>query len=137
MFPVLKNVASDNNNEELVTFAKTIDFTELFEHVRAFAGVGCEFHQPEITTNRGNVYISCMSSDIAAFCGPFAAILERCYFYSFSNGVFKDKETGKPGYWVSLNIRYEHKDGGSNGMDVVRAWYKNGAWEFANAGERR
>ena len=37
---------------------------------------------------------------------------------------------------VGVSIRYEHKDGGSNGMEVLRAWYKNGTWTFPDAGER-
>lgn len=138
MTATIKNVTINNNNEDLVNFAQTIDFSELFEHVKTFAGVSCSFYQPEITTGRsGDVFISFMSDDIAAQTGPFAAILRVCYLASFSNGVFKDKETGEPCYWVSANIRYEHKDGGSNGMDMVRAWYSDSkGWVFKDVGER-
>ncbi|MCL2235453.1 MAG: hypothetical protein FWB98_03300 [Defluviitaleaceae bacterium] len=137
MMATMKNVTIDENNEALVAFAQTIDFAELFNHTKAHTKVECEFHQPEITTTRGNVHIGFMSHDIAAQTGAFAAILERCYLGSFSNYVFKDKETGELGYWVTVNIRYEHKDGGSNGMDVVTGWYKESTgWIFKNAGQR-
>ncbi len=137
MFATMKNVTVDNNNAELIDFAQTVDFAALFEHVKAFVGVDCGFYQPEITTRHGDVYIGFMTEDITAQTGAFSAILERCYLHSFSNGVSTDKDSGDPYYWVSVSIAYEHKNGGSNGMEVVRAWHKNSAWEFLNAGERR
>jgi len=133
----LSDITINENNMERVAFAETIDFTELFDHVTAFANVGCNFFQPEISTNRSDVYITFMSDDITAQTGPFAAILKHCYIYSFSNSVFRDKNNGEIGYWVSVNIRYEHKDGGSNGMEMVRALFRNGKWEFSDAGQRR
>ena len=136
MFAAMKNVSVDNRNEKLVAFAQTVDFTELFNHVRGFIGITCSFYQPEITTSRGDVYISFMSDDITAQTGVFAVILKRCNIQSSNNGVYKDRETNELGYWVGVNIRYEHKDGGSNGMEVLRVWYKNGVWIFLNAGER-
>ena len=135
MLANMKNVTMDENNEEMVTFAQTIDFTNLFNHVKALTKVECEFHQPEITTNRGSVYISFMSHDIASQTGAFAAILERCSLSSFSNRVFCDKETNELGYWVQVSIQYDHKGGGSNGMEVVTAWYNaSTGWVFKNAG---
>jgi len=136
MLASMKSVAIDERNEDMVTFAQTIDFTELFNHIKTFVKLDCEFHQPEITTTRGNVHISFMSHDIASQAGAFTAILERCYFSSFNNSVFKDKETNELGYWVTVSIQFEHKSGGSNGMDVVSAWYRaSTGWVYRNAGE--
>jgi len=136
MTATMKKVTIDEHNEDLVAFAQTINFDELFNHTKAYMKVDCEFHQPEITTTRGDVYISFMSHDIASQTGAFAAILERCYISSFSNKVFTDKETGELSYWVTVSIQYEHAGGGSNGMDVVTAWYKESTgWMFKNAGK--
>ena len=75
-----------------------------------------------------------MSKDITNQTGAFAGILENCCIGSFSNRVFNDKETNEPGYWVQVNIQYQHKDGGSNGMEVVTAWYTDAkGWIFRNA----
>jgi len=136
MKPVMKNVTIQNDNEELVAFAQTIDFTELFEHIKMFAKVNCNFYQPEITTSKhGEVFISFMSDDITGQAGAFAAILERCGIHSFSNGVYRDRETDEIRYWVIASIQYEHKDGGSNGMQVTRAWYTDSdGWVFVDAG---
>ena len=134
MTPELKNVILDNDNEELLTFAKDIDFSELFDHVRALAHVDCGFYKPEITTKRGNVYIAFMSDDITTQAGLFAAILRCCYICSFSNGVYKDAGTGELGYWVSVSVRYNHKSGGENGMELTTARYHKGRWEFQDVG---
>ncbi len=136
MKAIIKNIPTDNSNEKMLSFAQTIDFAELFEHVKSFASINCTFYQPEITTRHGEVYISFMSDDITNQTGPFAAILDKCYLHSFSNGVYKHKETSKFCYWVNVNIWYEHKDGGSNGMDMVRANYTNGSWKFMDAGQK-
>ena len=130
-------VTIDSDNEELIAFAQTIDFDELFKHIKAFLNVDCIFYQPAVITSGNGVYITFASDDIVNSTGPFAAILSRCYIYSFSNGVFRDKETGEPGYWVSVSLRYEHKDGGSNGMEVTLARYHSGEWAFLDAGQKR
>ena len=137
MKATLKNVVIDNANEDFVAFAQSIDFTELFDHIKAFANVNCDFYPPEITTRHGDVHISFMSEDITNQTGVFATILECCYIHSFSNRVFKSKDTEELGYWVSVSLRYEHKDGGSNGMEMVHAWYHSGEWEFRDVGQKR
>ena len=127
----------DNNNQDLVAFAQTIDFTELFQQLRDYLKVDCGFEQPEIRVARGEVYIGFTSDDIASQTGAFGAILEKCYLSSFSNRVYKNKETGELGYWVSVNIQYQHKDGGSNGMEVLRGWYSaSKGWIIKTTGRR-
>ena len=76
MLAIMKNVTIDNNNEELVNFSQTIDFSELFRHVKNLVKVECSFYQPEITTTRGDIYISFMSKDITNQTGAFAGILQ-------------------------------------------------------------
>ena len=139
MKATMKNVTITENNENLVTFAQTIDFTELFTHIEGFVKIDCDFQQPEITTSRnGDVYIEFTSADIKDQTGPFAFILRKCHIAQFSNGVIRDKETQEIRYWTTVSIRYEHHDGGSNGMNVCRAWYSNSkGWVFADVGDRR
>ena len=135
MLATMKKVTIDEHNEDLVAFAQTIDFSELFNHAKTYAKVECEFHQPEVSTIRGDVHIRFMSHDIANQTGAFAAILERCYLGSFSNKVYKDKETGELKFWTQVNISYDHKNGGSNGMEVFTAWYSaSEGWIFRNLG---
>lgn len=137
MKAIIKNATASNYNQDLIAFAQTIDFAELFDHIKTFTGVTCNFNQPEISTVRGNVYITFTSENIVDQTGPFAAILKNCYFSSFSNGVSRNDDTKELQYWVSVDIKYNHKDGGSNGMEVVRAFYtESTGWVFHNVGER-
>jgi hypothetical protein len=134
MKPLMKKVKAEYANDELVAFAKTIDFTELFDHINAFTGISCGFKQPVVQANYCGVYINFMSWDIGGQTGPFAVLLKRCYFHSFNNSVYKDRETGEPGYMAGVRIHCQHKDGSSNGLDVLRARYRSGVWEFLDAG---
>jgi len=135
MKAIIKNATVNDKNEELINFAQSIDFTELFDHIRVFAGIECDFEQPEISTNRYGVSIDFASGDIVSQTGAFAAILEKCNIHSFSNKVLHSVKTGEIQYWVYVSIGYSHKDGGSNGMNVCRAWYKDSTgWTFEDAG---
>jgi len=136
MTATMMNVTVTEQNEEYLAFAQTVDFTELFDRIKAFANVDCSFQQPEIDTDRSLVYINFKSDNIVEQTGAFASILESCHITSFGNGVFKDKETDALGYWVTANIRYRHKNGGSNGMELASAWYSGGKWKIVNVGER-
>lgn len=137
MKAIIKNVTTTEYNQEHIAFAQTIDFSELFNHTKAFTGVTCNFNLPEISTVRGNVHITFTSENIVEQTGPFKAILKNCNFSSFSNGVSRNQNTNELQYWVSVDIMYNHKDGGSNGMEVVRAFYtESTGWIFHNVGER-
>ena len=138
MKAIINDIIRTDSNKELIVFAESIDFTELFESIKSFTSTACVFNQPEIETNKnGGVFIRFTSEDIANKCGPFAAILKKCTIENFSNGVYRDKETDEIKYWVSVSIRYTHLDGGSNGMDICWGVYtEDDGWEIKNAGSR-
>lgn len=131
--PVQRDSDIGDADKELVNFAQIIDFMALYKRIKASARVACSFGRPEINISKGNIHIEFISENIACQTGPFSAILERCYIHSFSNSVFKDKDTGDLKYWVSVHIRYEHKGGGENGMEMGTALYCDGKWEFVGA----
>jgi hypothetical protein len=134
MKAITNNITVSDQNKEAVAFAENIDFTELFDHIQEFTGVSCSFSQPKIGSKHDNVYIAFKSDDIVSQAGPFSAILKRCHIHSFNSGVEIDRKTGKFQYWVVTGIRYEHIDSGSNGMGLLRAWYRSGEWTFLDAG---
>jgi hypothetical protein len=128
----------NKENEGLVRFAEAIDFEPLFDRIRLGAGVQCEFDQPEIKIWHGqDVYIDFKSENIVEkISGPFGKILSECYLESCSNCVVLDERTNTNRYWASVHVSYEHKDGGSNGMELLRAEYRDGEWIFVHAGDR-
>ena len=136
MNAVVKNATLTEANIPLVLFAQNIDFTGLFNHIKDFAGISCKFQQPGVATSRnGDVYIDIQSDDIAYQTGPFSRILGKCSIQSGSGGVCRDRETEEVKFWVIMSIAYSHKDGGSNGMELCRAWYThNEGWTFKDVG---
>ena len=137
MKAIVKNATVTEENAPLVIFAQSIDFTELCDHVKDFTGANCKFQQPGVVTDRsGGVYIEILSDDITYQTGPFSRILKKCQFQSDSNGVCRDRESGELKFWVIMSITYSHKDGGSNGMEVCRAWYNDSeGWIFKDMGD--
>jgi hypothetical protein len=136
MKATLQNVTINERNKDLIDFALNIDFSELCEHAAALAKVECNFQAPEIVQNRsGELFVDLTSDDITAQTGAFAAILKSCYIRQFSTGIFRDKTTGEPRCWVQLSMSYQHKNGGSNGMNLLDAWYNDReGWAFRDVG---
>lgn len=134
MKAIIKNISRDES-DDLIVFAKSIDFSELFEHIKSFSGVTCSFYHPEIGTVRGSVLISFKSEDIASLTGPFSVILDSCCLSSFNCEVKRDRDSGELFYFVSVDIMYEHKAGGSNGMELLWATYaERTGWVFHDVG---
>jgi len=124
--------------EEKKEFANGIDFSGLFSHAEIFSGMELTFNKPEIRERRGGIVgIEFQSNNIASTCGIFGKILEYCVIENFSNEVFEDEESGELRYWVSVNISYQHHNGGSNGMWLFTARYQNGEWSFQDTEPRK
>ena len=68
------------SNANLITFAETIDFTDLFNRLNAFLKTDCDFYPPEISTDigRNEVVISITSKRIAVQSDLFSAIFKDC-----------------------------------------------------------
>jgi hypothetical protein len=115
--------------EEKIEFANQIDFSGLFHHAEMLAGQKLTFGKPEVS-ERGNTIRVQFESNNIKLSGVFGHILDTCVIGNFSNSVSEDKETGELYYWVQVSVSYHHRKGGSNGMELFTAWYRNGEWEF-------
>ena len=124
--------------QDRTPFAQTIDFKPLFDHIRELTNCHCDFSAPMILPDRmGDLTIAFESEELSNQTGPFAAILKDCRIKTFNSWVYKDRETGTFGCSCTVNISYEHKDGGSNGMELTRASYADAeGWRFRDAGGR-
>jgi len=110
-------------------YARNIDFTGLFRYAETFTQTVLTFDKPEINESSGVISVNFKSENIAHTCGLFGQILESCTVESSSNYVVENYD-GDLRYWVQVSVRYTHKDGGSNGMDLFRAFYENDTWTF-------
>lgn len=120
-------------NDPRTMFGKSIDFTPLFNHIREFTGhANLDFAKPELEVSRRDYWsIKWQSNEInLAELGVFGRILKSCIVAPFSNQISIDKDSGECRYWTTVHIHYEHKDGGSNGMDLFTARFEKGEWIF-------
>ena len=124
---------TDENREQLA-FAEGVDFAPAFEHIRKMANVTCEFEKPKfgIDEYTGNVYVGIESSDITEQTGAFAAAFRSCNIVCSNGSVSRDKATGELVMWLQFSIKYTHKDGGRNEIDITNARYFRAMWCMAD-----
>jgi len=65
------------------------------------------------------------------------AAWEKMNVETFSSNVTTDKETGELRYWGTINLRYHHWTGGSNGAEIGSIEFTQGKWDIAASNQRR
>ena len=138
MKAVLKSAAISEINEGSVAFAKTIDFSELFEHIKKSLNIECSFNQPEISTLYHKTYVKFNSEDIIGEAGFFAPLFDKCCIKSIGGAVYKDESNGDlcPFFYeTQVSIVCEHKDGHVTEARLFPAWYtRSKGWMVKGAG---
>ena len=126
------SVVANDDNADIIEFARDIDFAPLFNHIRKTLTASIDFEIPEIAeAYNGNLYVKIKSYSVLSQTGIFSHILKDCVVRNFGGGFFNSKTMGELGYSVTIVLSYEHKDGGRNGMDVTEArYYESTGWEF-------
>lgn len=129
-----KNAASklmsEARNEAIQKFSNTIPYQELFKTGSEVAGVKTTFTNPTVD-DKG--YVKYQSEDIRSQCGPFGEVLKECRLTQFNSSITFDEKTNEPYYWGSMDLQYQHNDGGSNGMKVMDYTYsKKNGWEMTD-----
>lgn len=129
-----KNEASEKMNaakaEAIQKFNNTIPYKELFKVGSEVAGVKTNFSEPTVD-DRG--YVKYTSDDIRSQCGVFGEVLRDCRLTQFNSTITFDEKTHEPYYWGSMDLQYQHNDGGSNGMKVMDYTYsKKNGWEMTD-----
>lgn len=63
--------------------------------------------------------------------GVFKSILEEMQIGTF-NAAYSESDPENPNYWMTINFFYVNKEGGSNSMQFLTAWYypKEDKWVF-------
>lgn len=100
-------------------FSDTIPYKELFANGAKIANVKTNFSEPEVEIRNGQGYVKYQSDDIKEQCGPFGKVLRDCRLTQFNSSITFNDKTGEPYYWGSMDLSYQHNDGGSNGMKVM------------------
>lgn len=128
----LKDEAQEKYNvarkEAMNKFNETIPYQEMFKTGTEIAGVNTKFTEP-IMDEKG--YVKYQSEDIRSQCGAFGKVLKECRLTQFNSSISFDEKTNEPFYWGSMDLSYQHNEGGSNGMRIMDYTYstRNG-WEM-------
>lgn len=118
----------------LEEYAKTIPYNEMFDTAVNISGVkNAKFTEPKIEVdNSGRVFVHYESNELKSQSGIFSGSLKSVKLKQFNSEVTID-ENGELGYWGSMSIRYEHNDGGSNGMNVIDYTYGDKGWDITDS----
>lgn len=67
------------------------------------------------------------SEDLAGQAGVLSKAFKSLKLKTFNSSYSEDK-----GYWMTIHWSFVVAKGGSNGIDVLTAWYKDGQWTFGD-----
>lgn len=120
--------------EALTTFSKTVPFEDVYEIAKVASGSkNVKFDEVKIQTKNNSVYADIVSNDIKQDAGIFGSALKSVRLESF-NSNFVMGEDGDPYYWGSLDLRYQHNDGGTNGMSLLNYKYtRDKGWDITDS----
>ena len=116
-------------------FSETMPDEDMYKVAEEVSGIkGLKFTKTMQNSYQGEPYSKYQSNDIKDQSGVFSAVLKEARIETFNSSFSLDEKTGEPRYWGTLSLRYEHKGGGSNGIELMDIRYsrKNG-WEIRDA----
>lgn len=129
----------DRTDKRMNEFKQNLDLNPLFDWLREVTGINdLKFEVDRKQDNR--IYWS--SQNIVDKVGVMKFAFSEVVIESFSNGIATtapdyyssekidyDKDYDLY-YWVSIHFAYRAKGGGTNGVDLASAQYKDGKWKF-------
>ena len=69
--------------------------------------------------------------DLVGSSGIFSRVLIKCRIDTFGSEITYTQEDGFT-VWFTLHLRYQHFEGGENGMNIARFRFKNGEWTMGH-----
>lgn len=104
-------------------FADSIDLTPLYDKIKQMAGISNIEFTSKVIERPGDVYIDIKSNDLIDSCGLFKLALRECYIETFNSGIVTSKDTNNTYWWGTMDLRYQSKQGGTNGVRFLRFSY--------------
>lgn len=124
----MKKYLSDYTNEEIESFVESINFEELYQEIRN--KVGDDSLQFEMKYERNRIEII-NTENLKDKCGIMAVAYNEVRLATFNTSIFVEEESGELAYWCTIHYEYEITNGGSNGITILTAHYKNRKWNFS------
>jgi hypothetical protein len=121
--------------EEEIRFAELIDLTPLMMFAEKHLGAYFEMDVMEVRHVRGTTFIEFHSKNAINDAGIFKAAFSEVRLASVSGGVRRNKDDHEtlPNVmqaWFSVDLRYAHHGGGTNGASVFTAIFGDYKWEM-------
>ena len=108
---------------------KQINLAGLENKVQELTGQSIKLRKVSIIKNN-KLFVEILSDELVDSVGILGSTLESVRIEGY--GELTDIE-GYPTLIVRLQFRYQHKSGGSNGLELLTAWYnfeETDAWQF-------
>lgn len=123
---------SEIDADEVADWFNSIDFTPVFEKCNRLVGKRLTY-DVKLETNRAGQpeYFEIESRENLATMFPVLAAAWREFKVgTFNARITLEDNTGDIYLWGSMDYRYEHNEGGSNGAHLFYFNYKDGKFDF-------
>lgn len=122
-----------NDVHDAVAYMECIDFGPLNKFISDIVGIEVKLEASNVRADRyGSSYYSDVADkrNFADQCGIMSPVYKEVYIDCFNSVLTRDKEAndGSYYYWCSPSFRFNMTSGGSNGIGIATAVYKNGEW---------
>lgn len=122
----------ESKDDRLREFAESIDLSPLYNKLKQMLGINDLSFTDKLVARPGNIYIDIKSNNIIDYCGVFKLALSECHVETFNSSIIISEDTNEPYWWGTFDLRYAHKNGGTNGVKFLRFSYneKPNEWLF-------
>lgn len=122
-FKILENMIRKEVRKQMneASNLETIDWSPLFKEINKKLGTKLNLKM-DTTGKRPKI----ISPNFVGETGIFKNILEKISVDIFN---YSEKDGN---LWMTIDVNYTRRNGGSNGMTFLTAWFEDGKWIFEN-----
>ena len=127
--------AMDAKEVALTEFNKTIPYDEMFNVAKEISGSkNITFEEAKLVKgSSGGLYAGCRWGDVEQDTGVFSSVLKGARLENFNTSL-SISEDGELSYWGTMELRYQHNRGGTNGMEIMSYTYKSKTgWDITDS----
>lgn len=123
-----------NNEHDAAAFIESIDWEPLNKFVGEIIGADVKFEASNLRPARGYSGSARYYADVADprnfadKCGIMSPVYREVFIDCFNANLCIDPETKEPYFWCTPAFRFSMMSGGSNGINIANAIFKNGEW---------
>ena len=123
---------SDYSNDEILAYFNSIDFKPLFDKINSLIGLELTY-DVRIKPDRfgRHKYFEIENKENLVDHFSILAVAWKMFKVStFNAEICCDKSTGELSLWCTIDYSYKSYRLGSNGTEILTAWYQKGKWKI-------